>query len=160
MIINLNQSNYIDNNGLKYDDRINRQFASEKINTYFNDECTINICDRYNDDDMVIQYQGYTFNCDVKSCKIPFNTKMWIGYNADQYRKDIVSGKKVIRIIMIYKDAIAMYDILKPDFKENFFWRWVNDQVYGYCHREFVQLNNANPTLVINYCNPILKDVS
>jgi hypothetical protein len=149
MIIDINKSNYVDNNGLKYDDRINREIAAKIINNYFNDKCTICICDRYNDDDMTVQYGNSLFHCDAKSADYKHNTRVRIGYNADQYRKDIVSGKKQIRIIMIYRDAIAMYDVLDPNFEKYFFWRWVNDKVYGWCYKEFVNLNNNKPTLVI-----------
>ena len=159
MIINTNKSNYIDNSGNTYDDRHNRYFAAALINNYFNDDCSITIDDRYDASDISVTHNNITYHCDVKSCNFPSNTKLEIGYNLYQHKEYLNSNIENIRILMFYTDALLVYDIKNNNFKTNTFTRMCNDRSKGKGIREFIQLNNNQPTTKINYYIPTLRNV-
>ena len=157
MIFNLNQSNYEDNNGIKYNDTNNRELTAALLNNYFGEyNCSITICDRYSNDDLIVQYRDKTYHVDVKSCNIKSDTSMKIGYNLYQYDNTPASEEK--RIIMIYSDAICIYNIHQPNWIYNTFDLKVNDQAHGKMRKNMVQLNNNTPTVTIPYYVPQLND--
>jgi hypothetical protein len=148
-------SNYEENNGENYDDRYNRLKAANILDNYFgSDNCSISIMDRYSDFDLTVEYNNHTYYCDVKSCNYKSISNMKIGFNKFQYDKlvdNINAGKTDIRIIMLYSDVLAVYDVLSSNFEYDLFTRICNDKAKGNNHREFVRLNNNEPTAKILY---------
>jgi len=164
MIINLNKNTYEDEKGDAYNDTPNRQLVAALLNNYFGDNnCHIYIDDRMNEYDLTLHCYYGKYDIDVKGCYIPSTTKMTIGFNKSDYIKFNTKSdqeKKNIRIAMIYKDQLCIYPIFNSNWNYNEFRKPVNDKVTGYGMKEFVQLNNNQPTLQIPYYVPTLMNVT
>ena len=98
MIVNNNKDNYIENKGKQHDDQHNRFIAAELINNYFNNNCLVEITDRYAEYDIIVTHNNIMYYCDVKSTNYQSDTQIKIGYNLHQHEKNINSNNTNIRV--------------------------------------------------------------